>query len=255
MDIVQQLKFEQNDDKMIIDFHSHILPSIDDGSQNIHESVEMLRVMAQQDVSCIIATPHFYPHRIGLTEFINNRERAYNEISSCKLEGIPFIKCGAEVAFFNGIGKSEHVDNLCIENTKLLLLEMPFRNWTFQDLVEIDRLNEKGIIPILAHVERYYSLQHNLDVFRAIIQLPLYIQLNAEAFSSFKMRRIAFKIIDYGSPILLGSDCHNLRERYPNLSEGRKALQKKYGKLFLHEMDALGEILLSTDSYTEEKET
>ena len=119
------------------------------------------------------------------------------------------------------------MDALCIENTKLLLLEMPFRNWTSHDLVEIERLIDKDIIPILAHVERYYSLQHDLSVFRAIMQLPLYIQLNAEAFSSFKMRRTAFKIIDYGNPILQGSDCHNLKERYPNLSEDRKALQKK----------------------------
>ena len=97
MDMAQQLKFEPSGEEMIVDFHSHILPAIDDGSRNIHESVEMLRVRAQQGVSCLIATPHFYPHRIGLTEFLNNRERAYNEISSCKLEGIPFIKCGAEV--------------------------------------------------------------------------------------------------------------------------------------------------------------
>lgn len=250
-----QQKHGINGDVMIVDFHSHILPAIDDGSRSVQESAEMLRIMEGQGVDCLVATPHFYPNRISLTDFLNNRERACNEIASCGLTSPPTIKCGAEVAFFRGIGKSEQLNYLCIENTKLLLLEMPFRNWTAQDLIEIERIIDKGIIPVLAHVERYYSLQHDQSVFRAITQLPLYIQLNAEAFSSFRMRRIAFKIIDCGRPILLGSDCHNLKERYPNLSAGRKALQKKYGEPFLYNMDSLGEILLSSDSYIEERDT
>ena len=255
MDMPHLQNHRLNGDEMIVDFHSHILPAVDDGSRNVHESLEMLRAMEQQKVDCVVATPHFYPNKIGLTDFLNNREKACDEIVSCRLTGTPSIKCGAEVAFFRGIGKSEQLDCLCIENTKLLLLEMPFRNWMSHDLVEIERIIDKGIIPILAHVERYYSLQRDQSIFRAIMQLPLYIQLNAEAFSSFRMRRIAFKIIDCGRPILLGSDCHNMKERYPNLSAGRKALQKKYGESFLADMDFLGEILLSTDSYTEERDT
>lgn len=255
MDMLHFQKYEPNGDEMIIDFHSHILPAVDDGSRNVHESLEMLRAMEQQGVDCVIATPHFYPNRIGLKDFLHKQKKAYEEIASYRLTGSPVMKCGAEVAFFRGMGKSEQLDCLCIESTKLLLLEMPFRNWTSHDLVEIERIMDKGIIPVLAHVERYYSLQHDQSIFRAITQLPLYIQLNAEAFRSFRMRRIAFKIIDCGRPILLGSDCHNLKERYPNLSAGRKALPKKYGEPFLYNMDSLGEILLSSDSYIEERDT
>ena len=233
---------------MIIDFHSHVLPAIDDGSRNIDESAEMLRMMRQQGVDCLIATPHFYPDRIGLSEFLRNRERAYHELSSGSLTDAPSIKCGAEVAFFRGIGKSEMMDRLCIDGTKLLLIEMPFRNWTSSDLAEIESLMDKGIKPILAHVERYYLFQRDQAAFRAIMQLPLYIQLNAGAFCSFKMRRTAFKMIDFGKPVLLGSDCHNTQERQPNLSAGRKALQKKYGEFFLRQMDSLGETLIKSES-------
>lgn len=242
-------------DEMIVDFHSHILPAIDDGSRSVEESVEMLRTMRQQGVDCLVATPHFYPDRIGLTEFLRNRERAYKEISSERSIDTPSIKCGAEVAFFRGIGKSEMIDRLCIDNTKLLLLEMPFRNWTAYDLEEIEKLIDKGIKPILAHIERYFLLQRDQTSFQKIMQLPIYAQMNAGAFSSFRMRRIAFKIIDYGRPVLLGSDCHNMKDRCPNLSVGRKALQKKYGEAFLFNMDFLGEALLCTDSNTEERDT
>lgn len=255
MDMPHRPIYGISGDVMIIDFHSHILPALDDGSRNVCESVEMLHVMEKQGVECVVATPHFYPNRKGLKEFLDNREKAYKEIVSCNLTNVPSVRCGAEVAFFRGIGKSEQLDGLCIENTKLMLLEMPFRNWTTQDLVEIERILDTGITPILAHVERYYSLQQDQSAFRAIMQLPLYIQLNAEAFSTFRIRRVAYKIINFGRPILLGSDCHDLKERYPNLLAGRKALQKKYGESYLSDMDSLGEMLLSSDSYIEERDT
>lgn len=253
--MLHRQKRGQNGNEMVVDFHSHILPALDDGSRNIQESAEMLRIMERQGIDCLVATPHFYPDRTVLLDFLRERERAYNEIASCDLPDRPLLKRGAEVAFFRGIGKSEQLDCLCIENTELLLLEMPFRNWTLQDCAEIEEIMDKGYIPILAHVERFYSLQRNPSAFQAIMRLPLYIQLNAEAFASFRIRRIAFKIIDSGRPILLGSDCHNVKERYPNLPAGRKALQKKYGESFLSDMDALGEMLLNTERNIKEEET
>lgn len=254
MDIVRLAIRGLHGGEMIIDFHSHVLPAIDDGSRNVNESMEMLCAMERQGTDCIIATPHFYPNRIGLKDFLNKREQAYNEIMSCNINNIPSIRCGAEVAFFSGIGKSELLDCLCIENTSLLLLEMPFREWSTRDCFEIERIVAQGITPILAHVERYYSFQRNLSIFRDVLGLPLYLQLNAEVFNTFRMRRIAYKIIEQGKTILLGSDCHNIKERYPNLSAGRQALQKKYGEAFLADMDSLGEILLSADSNIEERD-
>ena len=233
---------------MIVDFHTHILPAVDDGSQSISESVKMLNAMGDQGVDCIIATPHFYANRIGLNDFLSNRERAYHEIVAQGLTDIPTMKCGAEVSFFKGIGRSEMLDALCIDNTKLMLLEMPFQNWTAQEYEEVQRIMDKGITPILAHTERYYYFQRNKSAFQEIIQLPLYIQINSEAFMSFRMRQVAFRIIASGKMILLGSDCHNMHERCPNLTAGRKELLKKYGASFLSEVDVMGTDLLSRDS-------
>ena len=232
---------------MIIDFHSHILPAVDDGSRTVEESVEMLRVMEQQGVDCVVATPHFYPNKMALQEFLRKRDEAYEALTSGNLSGTPFVRCGAEVAFFGNMGRVKQLDCLCIENTDLLLIEMPFRNWLAQDITELERLVDRGIIPILAHIERYYPFQRSLSVFRTIAQLPVYLQLNAESFQTFRMRKITSKIIGWGSPILLGSDCHNLENRTPNLSAGREALQTKYGKGFLQDMDTLGERLLSAE--------
>ena len=50
----------------VIDFHSHVLPGIDDGSRNIETSIEMLRLSRNAGVDRMIATPHFYADEGGL---------------------------------------------------------------------------------------------------------------------------------------------------------------------------------------------
>ena len=44
------------------DFHSHILPGLDDGSKNVEESVKILKMMAEQGIERVAATPHFMLH-------------------------------------------------------------------------------------------------------------------------------------------------------------------------------------------------
>lgn len=231
---------------MIIDFHSHILPGVDDGSRSVAESLQMLSVMADQGVDYVVATPHFYPNRTSAEEFFSKRAAAIRALATAAGR-IPAIRYGAEMGFFNGMGNSDVLRRICITNTNLLLIEMPFRNWTERDVEELVQVIGRGITPILAHVERFYPYQHDLRPFQEVMQLPVYVQMNAGAVACRKDRRVVSKVISYGRPVLLGSDCHNLTSRIPNLQEGRNALQKKYGVSFLVKMDSLGERLLGVD--------
>lgn len=49
---------------MLIDFHTHILPGIDDGSRNVEMSLRMLAAQREQQVDEIVATPHFMRRKI-----------------------------------------------------------------------------------------------------------------------------------------------------------------------------------------------
>ena len=66
----------------MIDFHSHILPAIDDGSQDIITSLKMIEELSLNGIDTIILTPHFYPHKISLEKFLNNRETAFEKLIS-----------------------------------------------------------------------------------------------------------------------------------------------------------------------------
>ena len=87
----------------IIDFHSHILPGIDDGSKNLEQSLEMMRRSARQGVDTMVATPHFYAHHDDPERFLKRRaeaERSLREAMAAE-SGLPELAIGAEVYYFN----------------------------------------------------------------------------------------------------------------------------------------------------------
>ena len=85
----------------VVDFHSHILPNIDDGSKNLETSLRMLTESKRQGVDLMIATPHFYAWQDKMSKFLENRKNAYElvkqQIEQAE-EPLPEIMLGAEVA-------------------------------------------------------------------------------------------------------------------------------------------------------------
>ena len=224
----------------VIDFHSHILPGIDDGSRSIGMTARMLDACAEQGIAVQIATPHFYADRMNPEAFLERRRAAFEQtLPLAEERGIELL-CGAETAFFRSIGQAEILDRLTIEGTRLLLLEMPFRPWTGRDLDEVDRILRRGIRPVIAHVERFYGFQKDRGIVDELIDMPVYVQVNAEALLTWKTRGRMLKLFANGRADLLGSDCHNVTDRAQNLAAGREALRKKLGPQALEKIDVLG---------------
>lgn len=230
---------------LVIDFHSHIIPGIDDGSRDVETSLEMLRMSAEQGVEVMVATSHFYAARDRVEHFLDKRQRAYEALTAEMTEGLPRIVLGAEVAFFRGIGQAEQIELLKIEGTGAMLLEMPFRPWSDADIDEVEALIEKrGFHIILAHLERYIGERDNRQYIQRLLEMPLRVQINAEDLSDWRQRGKLIRMFEKGQAHLLGSDCHSLHRRPPNLGQGREALRRKLGQGFLDEMDRLGERIL-----------
>ena len=239
----------------MIDFHTHILPGIDDGSRDIEMTARMLEIEKEQGVTHIYATPHFYAHRRSVQQFVERRSGALTktrELLSTR-EDLPEITAGAEVYYFRGMGRAEQLPELCIEGTDILLLEMPFEQWhseQYRDVLDIIR--KRHLRVVLAHVERYEPLQRDTAVWDEIINMPLIIQMNAGSFSagltSGRYARHAAKfcirMLESYDNCIIGTDCHNLTDRKPNLEEARKVIEKKLGTDRLQQMDRYTEELL-----------
>lgn len=228
----------------IIDFHSHILPGIDDGSRDVSMSLELLRESRKQGISTIVATPHFYAGHDTINEFLNRRHIALERLQENVTFSSPTLICGAEVYFFNGIGHADGMERFCIEGTNLLLLEMPFRAWSRRNLYEVELLSNRGMVPIIAHLERFYRFQKDKELIDELLDFPVYIQINAESLLSWRTRHQSLKLFKAGQAHLLGSDCHNITSRPQNLVAGRAVLERKIGRKLLTQIDQLGKTLL-----------
>lgn len=200
-------------DIQLTDCHSHFLPCIDDGASSIEESIKLLEASAEQGVGTMIATPHFYADANTLECFIGKRQQAWESIRDILPAGSPKILLGAEVYYFDGISSIREIDNLRIADTGVLLLEMPFMQWTGRMISEILELHERNnMIVMLAHIERYIAFQKS-DTIDMLHRHGVVIQSNAEFFVERKTRRKALKMFKKGEIDVLGSDCHNTHTR------------------------------------------
>ena len=232
----------------MIDFHTHILPGIDDGSKNSDMSLAMLREEAAQGTDTVCATPHFYADRMAVDQFLSRRDGALERLRS-KMpdpkEELPDIIPGAEVYYFRGIGSAKALPKLTLKGTNTLLLEMPFMAWDKKTVEDVKGLlYDQGLTVVLAHVERYVEFQKDRSVWEEIFSLPVIPQINAGSFIEKKRllrrdRTFAFcmEFARSAPKLILGSDCHNTETRRPNLKEGRDALSAALGEGILKTVD------------------
>ena len=183
---------------MIIDFHSHILPGIDDGSRSVEESMELLQAEADQGIRTVIATPHFYAHHDSPERFLEKRSRAEAMLreATAHRSDLPEVYSGAEVYFFPGISDSELLSLLTIDSKRCILLEMPQAPWTEAMFREIEGISVKqGIMPIIAHIDRYIRPFKTYGIPERLSELPVLVQANASFFLHRSTRRMALKML------------------------------------------------------------
>ena len=200
----------------MIDFHSHILPGIDDGSRSVEMSLQMLSAMQEQKIDTVIATSHFYATQRSPQRFLYRRQEAWERLYESLPEDAP----------------------------KILLLEMPFDTWREAYIREVKELARSGDYTILmAHIERYYFKQP-VSVWNDFLELGILMQSNADFFLPFRTRRKALKLLEEGRIHLLGTDAHNMQQRAPRMDEATAMIRKHLGSDVLRDINHLGRELL-----------
>lgn len=231
----------------MIDFHSHVLPGIDDGSRSLEESIAMLRMEAEQGITHVVATPHFYARHDSPARFLERRNEAENRLREemAKHSGLPELIVGAEVYYFPGISESDQLYQLTIDGKSSILIEMPYADWTDHMYSELEDLAvRRGLTTIVAHVDRYISPFRTHGIPERLAQLPVLVQANAEFFLQRSTARMALRMLKHDRIQLLGSDCHNLGSRAPNLGAAAECIEKRLGTGVLDRVSDCGWALL-----------
>jgi protein-tyrosine phosphatase len=231
----------------MIDWHTHILPSMDDGSKSVEESADMLERCINMGVKAVVLTPHFYPYKEDPERFLRRRARSLArlrehisqigapmsksaaEAPDSKFADWPTLIPGAEIYYFPELAvlEEECLKKLCIGESRYLMVELPAEPWS-EDIFNTleSMICNRRIIPVLAHIDRYFHFIKDVAPLRELIHLGMLVQLNVEALDGFFSRRKTLKWINGGMVHLLASDCHDLSERPPNLERGCGILRK-----------------------------
>lgn len=227
----------------MIDFHTHIIPNIDDGSRSIEETFNLIQEAKEAGFEGIILTSHYIEnyYETGARE----RDIWVKAIrDSLRTKGININLYIANEIYF-----SENMLDLLIErkastinNGSYVLFEMPL-NIQPIDLYEvIYSLQQNKIIPILAHPERYTFVQKNPKLINDLIERGVLMQANYGSILGQygeKAKIIVRKFFENDMIHFLGSDVHRQNTVYKNMQDALEKIMYIVGQKRLEELTTI----------------
>jgi len=196
-----------------VDIHSHFIPGIDDGAEDLEQTLEMLRKMVDLGYRKVITTPHV------MADFYKNEPKIIlggleKVRAAVKAAGIPItIDAAAEYYLDDGLEKLVEDKEVLTFGKNLLLFELPFIAEPQNLARAVFNMQLGGYKPVLAHPERYQFWHTDFQKYEEIVDRGVLLQVNINSLSGYyspEVKKIAELLIDKGMVSLLGSDCHRM---------------------------------------------
>ena len=228
----------------MVDIHSHIINEIDDGSKSIEMTINMLKKAEESGTTDIIATPHFMRGRFEV-EYKDVIKRAEELKKIVKENNIHInIYVGQEVYYSKNL-LEYYNDKIIgtINNTKYMLIELPMLEFDIDEVINtIYELQIRGIVPIIAHPERYKPFIKKPSMINKLINEGMLFQMNAGSISGDfgkDVKKTAAKYLEHNVYSFIGSDAHRDRGRDTDMSEALNILESYERKVFINNGKAM----------------
>lgn len=225
--------FDKKIPKRIIDVHCHIIPGVDDGSDSMEETLKMLRIAANEGITDIICTPHFKSGHHNTTE--EHIGKYIEQIASMEKENNISINLfpGEEVYYFSEISEAmEQGKVVTMPDGDHILIEFsPIENYRYIRNA-IDDIISNGLIPVIAHIERYESVSSDLNNAFDLKKMGAEIQVNASGVTGKVgkgMKKVIHSLLKEQLVDYIGTDAHSENERSPRIRECARIICRKYG--------------------------
>lgn len=219
-----------------VDIHTHILPGVDDGAQDLTQAVSLLQRAWEQGTGAVVLTPHY---RGRYRDNVRGKlEPVFRELTLAAQKACPGMELylGCEVGYELDVSeKLAQGSVLTLNDTRYVLLE--FRDSAFRSRIlegTLEVLNF-GYVPIIAHVERCEAFHEHRDLARELVDLGALLQINADSVigrRGFGMKRFCHKLMKNHCVHFIGSDAHNADTRSPDLKECCEKIKRKYGPAY-----------------------
>lgn len=210
----------------MIDFHSHILPNIDDGSRSLNETIHILKEAQKAGFTKIISTSHYIDGYYEADE--EERKKLLNEVKE-NFQDME-IYLGNEIYITNQMTEliSEKKAST-INNSKYVLFELPMNTEAMDVKEVVFRLMEKGYVPIIAHPERYKYVKENIEYVRELADMGVLFQSNYGSSIGMygkKAQKTQKKLLQEGLIQFFGTDVHTVEHVYTKMPKILKKLRK-----------------------------
>lgn len=223
----------------MVDIHSHIINEIDDGSKSIDMTINMLKKSEQSGTTDIIATPHFMRGRFEV-EYKDVVKKVEELKKIVKENNIDInIYAGQEVYYSRKL--IEYYNDKIIgtiNNTKYMLIELPMLEFNIDEVINtIYELQIRGIVPIIAHPERYKQFIKKPSMINSLIKEGMLFQMNTGSIvGDFgkDVKKTAAKYLEHNVYSFIGSDAHRDRGRDTDISEALNILELPQKKEFIN---------------------
>ncbi|MBO5008141.1 MAG: hypothetical protein J6D26_04850 [Clostridia bacterium] len=200
--------------KEFVDIHSHVLPAVDDGALNMAQSLDTLRSMQSLGVTDVFLTPHYCKRRGHVTPTGKIRHTYSKLCTACEDEQISIrLHLGTEMEYSqDGARYIREGRVFTMGDTNYILVEFPPYIKSQTILHATREIVQMGLIPIIAHVERYESLYSDFDVLYSLKEIGVMIQVNIRSMCVFnlKLRKFLKRIIKERLADFLAGDVHTV---------------------------------------------
>lgn len=214
----------------MIDFHSHIVYDVDDGSETIENSINILKKAQDAGFRSIILTPHYMEDYYEYDkEQIQERIRELNQ--KCAEENIDITLYQANEIYITNNMVELLQENIAssINDSRYVLFELPMNNEPANLLEVIYSLLEDGKVPIIAHPERYTYIQKDPNKLLELVENGVLFQTNYGSILGQygkEIQKTAKLLLENNFIHFLGSDVHKTGHIYENIEEIKKNLRK-----------------------------
>jgi protein-tyrosine phosphatase len=200
----------------LIDLHSHVLPGVDDGAQDLDEALVALRELERQGVQRVIATPHFRASLLERPARAEARLRlfdaAFDELSRALADSDLTVELGRACEFKLDAPVADVSDpRLRLEGTRYALVE--FGSFQLPPFAgnQLQAVRNAGWVPVLAHPERYFGIETALESVARWVSEGLLLQVNARSLAGGygpTPRQVAAELLAHGWVTCVASDYH-----------------------------------------------
>lgn len=217
---------------MFIDIHNHIIPYIDDGSDSMNTTLDMLRIASEEGIGKIIATPHFIYGDINNTaQYIPGAGAEAAAAASDR--GIEML-FGSEVFMCPEVGALVEDGTVCrLNGSRYILVELPMLSIPAYTTEVLFKLQLAGYVPIIAHPERNKVFQSHQDQLFKLVERGILAQVNATSITKLygkEVQKVAMKFIECGLVHFVSSDAHTNRGRAPRLVKAYDIIASEFGR-------------------------